>query len=731
VKLRLASLLLAASLCSALAQSGPGSSGLTGPSPNALVQGPPTTPPAVTSISGQIQNSTAAYGGSGPTGLSAYGSGTVTIYWTTDQPSDSTVNYGTTTSYGSSVHSGTLVTAHNVVLTGLASGTDYHYSVTSSATTGTSLPTPDAMFTSYGTTLKSLIYSGGHIGLANQSPFATSNYISDNMPADAVYLAELNSTTPSNSCKWEFSANSTGTVNNFAGCTNDTVTRFGAIPLRFHNVMWYTDNPTAMVINSSTWQGLIAFRVSGAGGIGPTYSNGATFWSFDACNECWTPGGGSWQSAGGTTFWEQPFTDLAALPASNYATTRLGVNQFEMGETSSEWGGDPAPFYCGAPAGVCKFATQSNNKVTFDRAIEGMQNFIVGGGRVDSAGYEMHLIPNYIISINDLKYQLWDLRRLGIVPEWTEANIAANGGTNVGLYGLSLGSQMNQYATNYMMTLAKAFIQYGGVKDFTFWTNTPNNAVPPYLTLWQGNQKTILYTTFEALLQDGAITPPSSFPVVRRLGFHDSLPFAGTTANTPINCVSNPPTTTPSCGTQGLITIPWTEYVYRVNNGDGTYGAVTGFSQTAWTIDLQFYTLGGATGNFFEAVDGSSNPLVTVNRASNGAMTVTIGGGSPISVGTASTNNYHGLAITKNGTNWLFSLDGGAVTTTTGSIANVANLEWLDNSGTQSPTTDAALATIDVYESASAITVNATLQATSTFQNSHVLSYDQINAFTP
>lgn len=54
-----------------------------------------------------------------------------TITWTTDESATSQVNYGTTTSYGSSAGSGTLVTSHTVSLTGLTPGTDYFYQVAS------------------------------------------------------------------------------------------------------------------------------------------------------------------------------------------------------------------------------------------------------------------------------------------------------------------------------------------------------------------------------------------------------------------------------------------------------------------------------------------------------------------------------------------------------------------------------------------------------------------------
>jgi hypothetical protein len=60
-----------------------------------------------------------------------------TISWTTDQPSSSQVEYGTTTGYGSlSSLNSSLTTTHTVVLTGLTPGTTYNYAVLSSSSTG-------------------------------------------------------------------------------------------------------------------------------------------------------------------------------------------------------------------------------------------------------------------------------------------------------------------------------------------------------------------------------------------------------------------------------------------------------------------------------------------------------------------------------------------------------------------------------------------------------------------
>jgi len=65
---------------------------------------------------------------------------TATIKWTTNIPSASQVDYGTTTSLGTTVSSATYVTAHNITLTGLSAAGTYYYKVTStdSITTATS-----------------------------------------------------------------------------------------------------------------------------------------------------------------------------------------------------------------------------------------------------------------------------------------------------------------------------------------------------------------------------------------------------------------------------------------------------------------------------------------------------------------------------------------------------------------------------------------------------------------
>ncbi|HYK96998.1 MAG TPA: LamG-like jellyroll fold domain-containing protein [Candidatus Acidoferrales bacterium] len=80
------------------------------------------------------------------TGISNTGA---TITWTTNNPANSQVDYGTTASYGSSTAlDASMVTSHSVALSGLVPNTVYHYRARSTDAGGTLvLSTPDQTFT--------------------------------------------------------------------------------------------------------------------------------------------------------------------------------------------------------------------------------------------------------------------------------------------------------------------------------------------------------------------------------------------------------------------------------------------------------------------------------------------------------------------------------------------------------------------------------------------------------
>lgn len=99
-----------------------------------------------------LTGATVAVDGTAPA-ISAVTAGTITgssaaVTWTTNEASNSQVEYGTTTTYGSlSTLDATLVTAHDVALSGLAGGTLYHYRVMSRDAAGNRATSADATFT--------------------------------------------------------------------------------------------------------------------------------------------------------------------------------------------------------------------------------------------------------------------------------------------------------------------------------------------------------------------------------------------------------------------------------------------------------------------------------------------------------------------------------------------------------------------------------------------------------
>jgi hypothetical protein len=81
-----------------------------------------------------------------------------TIIWTTDEPSSSQVEYGTTTAYGSTTPvNTTLVTSHSVALSGLQASTTYHYAVISQDGNGNTSTSGDFVFTTSAPGLQTLL----------------------------------------------------------------------------------------------------------------------------------------------------------------------------------------------------------------------------------------------------------------------------------------------------------------------------------------------------------------------------------------------------------------------------------------------------------------------------------------------------------------------------------------------------------------------------------------------
>jgi len=79
---------------------------------------------------------------------SSVGASSATIRWTTDEASDSRVEYGSTAAYGQvTALASALVSSHSVGLSGLSASTVYHYRVKSRDAAGNLATSADATFT--------------------------------------------------------------------------------------------------------------------------------------------------------------------------------------------------------------------------------------------------------------------------------------------------------------------------------------------------------------------------------------------------------------------------------------------------------------------------------------------------------------------------------------------------------------------------------------------------------
>lgn len=84
------------------------------------------------------------------------GTDRVTVSWATDEPSDTQVEYGSTTAYGQfSTFNSSLVTSHNANILGLTPNTIYHYRVISKDASGNLVKSTDKTFKTAGSCISS------------------------------------------------------------------------------------------------------------------------------------------------------------------------------------------------------------------------------------------------------------------------------------------------------------------------------------------------------------------------------------------------------------------------------------------------------------------------------------------------------------------------------------------------------------------------------------------------
>ena len=129
-----------------------------------------------------------------------------TISWTTDAAADSSVNYGTTSGYGSQVNDSSASTTHSVDLTGLANSTTYHYQCVSANSYGADT-TVDATFATLVPVTEVIVDNtdSGWVSTNNNTWNSGSSSSVPKIGSNYLYYAGDGTTTPSSTtrkCTW-------------------------------------------------------------------------------------------------------------------------------------------------------------------------------------------------------------------------------------------------------------------------------------------------------------------------------------------------------------------------------------------------------------------------------------------------------------------------------------------------------------------------------------------------
>jgi hypothetical protein len=165
-------------------------------------------------------------GAAAPTVISAVaatsiGQTTASIGWTTNNPSDSQVQYGPTTTYNvTTTLNSTPVTSHAVSLGGLTAGTLYHYHVLSRDAAGNLVTSPDATFTTTANTTGPVI--GGVAATGVGASAATIGWTTDKAADSQVVYGPASTTV---------SVVPAGSIYTLSSALNTTMTTSHSVPL--------------------------------------------------------------------------------------------------------------------------------------------------------------------------------------------------------------------------------------------------------------------------------------------------------------------------------------------------------------------------------------------------------------------------------------------------------------------------------------------------------------------
>jgi glucose/arabinose dehydrogenase len=197
-----------------------------------------------------------------------------TITWTTNEPATSQVEYGTTTSYGSlTAIDNTLVTSHNVSLTGLASSQTYNFRARSkdaagneklgTNTTLTTLAGPDTTPPSVPAGLAGTVLSSTQINLSWNASTDNVGVTGYNLFRDGIQIASQagrtfsdTGRTPNTTYAYQVAArDAAGNVSTLSGVVNVATPAFVTSNVQVTNitsnhvtVTWTTDQPATSAV---------------------------------------------------------------------------------------------------------------------------------------------------------------------------------------------------------------------------------------------------------------------------------------------------------------------------------------------------------------------------------------------------------------------------------------------------------------------------------------------------
>lgn len=233
-------------------------------------------------------------GGSGDTtppvisgvGASSLTSSGAVISWNTNETSDTQVEYGTTSAYGSATSLNTsMATGHSAAISGLAASATYHYRVRSKDAAGNLAVSGDLSFTTSasggggggGGSTQNVVWTSVTNCVVSGNSLQKTSGRDDESDAGAVSQQQL----VSGDGYFEFTAGVTGKIR-FCGLTHSVsgteytaidfaikLTEFGVAEVRENN-LYKID---------TTYTGSDVFRVSIEGGVVKYYKNGAVFYT--------------------------------------------------------------------------------------------------------------------------------------------------------------------------------------------------------------------------------------------------------------------------------------------------------------------------------------------------------------------------------------------------------------------------------------------------------------------